>query len=71
MKHLRYDIYGAHLNHKETRHPQEVMLELGITYEQAVPQSICDQWWFLGCENIPNEVPDFLSEIKPTGDKRG
>jgi len=44
-------------------HPQKVMKELGITYIHATPQSMMDQWWFWGCENIPSELPIFLSPL--------
>lgn len=58
-KHLRYDCLT---NYKG--HPQEVMKELGITYQMATPQSMTDEWWFWNCENIPNPLPDFLYEFK-------
>jgi hypothetical protein len=45
----------------EMRHPQIVMKDLGITYQHATPQSICDQWWFWNCENIPDPLPGYLS----------
>jgi hypothetical protein len=57
MKHLRFDCYSS------TGHPQEVMKELEITYQIAVPQSIADQWWFWNCENIPDPLPEYLSEL--------
>jgi len=41
-------------------HPQEVMVRLGITYQHATPQSICDQWWFWNCENVPDPLPPYL-----------
>lgn len=45
VKHLRYDCIGAAYAGK-SRHPQ-VIRELGIMYELAIPQSMGDQWWFL------------------------
>lgn len=47
-----------------TQHPQNAMKLLGITYQHATPQSIGDQWWFWNCENIPNPLPTFLSELE-------
>jgi len=44
-------------------HPQLIMKELGITYKMAVSQSMGDQWWFQGCENVPDELPKFLSRM--------
>lgn len=63
MKHLRYCMMEAGINCKENRHPQIVMKELGITYQQATPQSMGDQWWFWNCENLPNELPTYLKEL--------
>lgn len=45
-------------------HPQEAMKELGITYTNATPQSVGDQWWFWNCENLPDNLPPFLTEMK-------
>lgn len=57
--HLRFCMYTA-TSCDEKNHPQEVMKRLGITYQQATPQSISDQWWFWNCENIPEELPEYL-----------
>lgn len=54
-KHLRYDCYG-----NTHGHPQKVIKSLGITYQHATPQSMGDQWWFWNCENIPEELPEYL-----------
>ena len=62
MKNLRFCLMDAHFS-GEKRHAQEVMKELGITYKHAVPQSIIDSWWFLCCENVPSELPSFITEI--------
>jgi len=51
-------------NHAQTgRHAQTVMKELGITYQKSTPQSLFDQWWFWNCENIPDKLPEYLTEI--------
>ena len=42
-------------------HPREVMKKLGITYTVAVQQSIADMWQFWGCENVPENLPEFLN----------
>ena len=44
-------------------HPQKAMRELGISYQHATPQSMGEQWWFWNCDNIPDKLPPFLSEL--------
>ncbi len=60
---LRLDLMGMNLS-GELRHAQIVMDELRIHYEHATPQSICDQWWFWNCTNVPEHMPSYLSELK-------
>lgn len=60
---LRLDLY------KVTEHAQKIMADLGITYQIATPQSISDEWWFWNCENVPDPLPPFLSELKITPHK--
>lgn len=62
--HLRYDLMEAGLGCNENRHAQLVMKELGITYQKSTPQSICDQWWFWNCENVPEKLPSYLEELR-------
>lgn len=62
--HLKFDCLWAPYNGVKQGHAQEVMRELGITYQRATPQSIADQWWFWNCENVPDDLPPFLSEMK-------
>lgn len=38
-------------------HAQALMSKLGITYKEAIPQSMHDCWDFLFCENVPDELP--------------
>lgn len=45
-------------------HPQEAMRELGITYQVATPQSLGDMWWFWNCNNLPDKLPPFLTELR-------
>lgn len=63
MRGLRYDVYGAALA-EERSHPQKKMRELGITYQHATPQSMGDQWWFWNCENIPNDLPEYIADLE-------
>jgi len=62
--HLIYEMMTAGIDYKENRHPQKVMKELGITYQHATPQSLYDCWQFWNCENIPSNLPGFISEFK-------
>lgn len=61
--HLRYCTMAAGFGCGEDRHPQTVMRELGITYQHATPQSMADQWWFWNCENVPAELPKYLTPL--------
>ena len=60
--HLKYDMIDA-LHLGEKRHAQVFMKDSGITYTHSVPQSMLDCFWFFNCENIPNIIPLFLSEL--------
>jgi hypothetical protein len=62
MINLRYCLYKSY-DAQIKEHPQKEMNRLGITYKLAVPQSIADQWWFLGCENLPEPLPPYLKRI--------
>jgi len=66
MINLKYCLITAHIECNENRHPQEVMRELGIKYQHATPQSVCDQWWFWNCEGVPAQLPEYLSEMSIT-----
>lgn len=61
MKHLRYDCMDANLA-GEKRHPQEVMRQLGITYERAIPQSMASQWWFFNCKYT--KLPKYITKME-------
>lgn len=54
-----YSMQGAGMA-GESRHPQLVMKDMGITYVHCVPQSISDSWWFFGCENFPESSPNYI-----------
>lgn len=62
MNHLHYSMVEAAIVYNEYRHPQVVIKEFGITYQHATPQSISDSWWFWNCENIPDNLPSYLTE---------
>lgn len=59
--HLRFNYMEAGLGCNENRHAQTVMKELGIIYQHSTPQSMGDQFWFWNCENIPKELPSYLT----------
>lgn len=61
--HLKYCYMTAMLTCNEKRHAQKVMKELGITYQHSTPHSLGDQYWFWDCENIPDKLPEYLSEL--------
>ncbi len=63
MKHLRFDMITAVVKCKEKRHPQTVMEELGIKYQHSTPQLMGDQWWFWNCENLPDNMPQFITDL--------
>lgn len=39
------------------------MRDLGITYLHYTPHSVADQWWFWCCENVPERLPSYLTEL--------
>ena len=47
-------------NKIESKHPQVMMKELGITYKYCEPAPIVDCWRFYFCENIPEKLPEYL-----------
>jgi hypothetical protein len=63
---LRYDMLTAAFDHGITKHAQQLMRELGITYTHSTPQSISDSWWFWNCQNVPKELPPYLTILKRT-----
>ena len=74
MAHLRFCMmYSGYSEDKEntgevkrlgSMHPQKAMQKLGVTYQHATPQSIGYQWWFWNCENLPDILPPFLTELE-------
>jgi len=63
---LRYDLLTADFDHGITKHAQQMMRELGITYTHSTPQSVSDAWWFWNCKNVPAELPSYFSVLKNT-----
>jgi hypothetical protein len=49
---------------KPSGHPQDIMKQLGITYAEATPQSMLECWWFWNCENVPANLPKYITELK-------
>ena len=62
--HLRFNYMTAQIDCNEHRHACKVMEELGITYQRSTPQSMGDQFWFWNCENVPEKLPEYLTELK-------
>ena len=63
-KHLRFSYETAQLDCGEMRHAQAVMRELGITYQTSTPQSMSDSFWFWNCENVPEILPKYITELE-------
>lgn len=73
MKHLRFDMLYSHyskdvenmgdIKRLGSAQPKKAMKELGITYQEATPQSMGDQWWFWNCQNLPEKLPPFLTDL--------
>lgn len=61
-KHLRYDLQTAVEDYKKNEHPQVVMKDLGITYQHGLGSSMGACWIFWNCENIPNDLPEYLKQ---------
>ena len=73
MRNLRFCMMYSHYSKDKentadikrigSMHPQSAMKELGINYKHATPQSMGDQWWFWGCDNLPDPLPPFLTDL--------
>lgn len=59
---LRYDLRTAYESGAK-EHPQKVTKKLGITYEDATPESISDQWFFWNCDNLPVDLPNYIEIV--------
>lgn len=49
-------------------HPQELLKQMGITYQYAIPNAINDSWEFWNPENVPDKLPPMIrvTEADPT-----
>ena len=63
-KHLKYYIVDAY--HLEIKNQMEDMDKLGISYKDFATFFIADIVIFADCDNIPNELPSYLSFIELT-----
>jgi hypothetical protein len=66
VRHLQFSSCGYYAHTGKPRHAQKVMGDLGITYQLATPQSVADQWWFWNCQNVPDELPPYLTDLSFT-----
>ncbi|MNO84513.1 hypothetical protein D3C76_758550 [compost metagenome] len=66
--HLHYCLMDAGIDCNERRHAQIVMRWFGTTYQKAVPNSLTDSWQFWNCENAPDPLPKYLTEITASPD---
>ena len=44
-------------------HAMSVMNQLGIRYSRAIAQPMGEQYWFIGCRNVPDVLPEYISTI--------
>lgn len=52
-------VLASHPELGSSPHAHDAMKALGITYAEAIPMSVSDQWVFCKCENIPVELPSW------------
>lgn len=57
---IRFDCTGA-CYAKEYRHPQKIMIDLGITYKKSTPHPIGDCWIFEDCDDLPEKITEYLT----------
>lgn len=58
---LIYCLYTAHSDCGVNEHAKVVMRNLGITYKHATRQSLYDAWQFWNCENVPENLPKYIT----------
>lgn len=65
-KHLCYDMYVASYepDYSSVGSIDKQMKSWGITYQHVTPQSMGDCVWFWNCENVPDSLPKYMSELK-------
>lgn len=59
-----YSVIGADLDYGVHAHPQDEMRRLGFKLLYSIPEPIADGWVFK-VSGGPDEVPGYLSELKP------
>lgn len=62
-RHLRFEYETAQRGHGDNRHAQVAMKDMGITYQHSTPQTMGDQWWFWNCENVPETLPEYITDL--------
>jgi len=62
MKHLSFSYQGARAL-GDNRPAITVMRELGIKYQSFLPHKIDDSCWFWNCGNIPEALPEYITEL--------
>lgn len=60
-QHLKISFYSLY-DRGIKIHPIEIMNELGVRFSRAVPQ-YPDQYWFIGCRNVPEDLPNYITVI--------
>lgn len=54
-------------------HPIRQMIKMGITCRKAEPHTIGDCWFFFDCVGVPEELPNYMTEmgesIKPLSER--
>lgn len=56
MTDLRYCYYTGPFD----MHPDDAMRSLGITWTCARYSPVAETAWYLGCENVPDVLPEWL-----------
>jgi hypothetical protein len=59
---LRYCLQGAYSS-GVTCHPGTKLKSLGIGYRRYIGQSIGDQIWLIDCNNVPDILPEYITEL--------
>ena len=54
---------GYHPDNNPQGHPQKIMRELGIEWDESIPESLFDCWIFKGCTNVPDKLPPCIRAI--------
>lgn len=63
-KHLCYNAYVASYESTPGGSIADQIKSLGISYQHVTPQPMADSVWFWNCENVPEDLPKYISHIK-------